>query len=269
LSSTFFPLIELFNRGVAEELEVAELTRYFNYGLDVPITVKRHFNYNVDVPVSVKRHFVDSLDVAINVKRHFAFSTDFEVDDTPAGVVYPFAGAIASIPLDTCYATVQACLEPSYPALFNAIGVIYGAADGTHFNLPDFRDRMLIGAYQDDSGVPKTNVTGVLTANGGSITLNTFGASVTRGTSGVSVGNHADHVHSGPASHTLVSNKQGSGSGSVVTTNTHGNTGNPTGALNHSVNEPNAGAGHDHGFTQPSNHTAIPPYFAVVYMIKT
>ena len=254
---------------MAEELEVAELTRYFNYSVNVPISVKRHFNYSVDVPVSVKRHFVDSLDVAINVKRHFAFSTDFEVDDTPAGVVYPFAGAIASIPSGYLLCDGSSLLRTSYPALFNAIGVIYGAADGTHFNLPDFRDKMLVGARQDDSGIPKTNVTGVLTANGGSITLVHSGASVTRGPSGVSVGNHADHVHSGPASHTLVSNKQASGSGSVVTTNTHGNTGNPTGALNHSVNEPNGGAGHDHGFTQPSNHTAIPPYFAVVYIIKT
>lgn len=67
-------LIELFNLGVTVELEVAELTRYFNYSLDVPITVKRHFNYNVYVPVSVKRHFVDSLDVAINGKRHFALA---------------------------------------------------------------------------------------------------------------------------------------------------------------------------------------------------
>jgi microcystin-dependent protein len=268
LSSTFFPLIELFNRG-AGELKVAELIRYFNYGLDVPISVKRHFNYSLDIPVSVKRHFVDCLDVALDVKRHFAFSVDFEVDDTPAGVVYPFAGPIASIPVGYLLCDGSSLLRASYPALFSAIGVIYGAADGTHFNLPDFRDKMLVGARQDDSGTPKTNVTGALTANGGSITLTHSGASVTRGASGVTVNDHANHVHSGPASHTSVSNKQGSSSGSVVTTNTHGNTGNPTATLTHSVTEPNAGAGHDHGFTQPNNHTAIPPYFAVVYMIKT
>ena len=83
------------------------------------------------------------------------------------------------------------------------------------------------------------------------------GGAVTRGTSGVTVGNHADHVHSGPASHTSVSSKQGSSSGNVVTTNTHGNTGNPTAALTHSVTEPNASAGHDHGITQPSAHAAM------------
>ncbi len=244
----------MFNRG-AGELEAAELTRYFNYRLDVPISIKRHFNYSMDVPVSVKRHFV--------------FSTDFEVDDTPTGVVYPFAGPIASIPVGYLLCDGSSLLRESYPALFSAIGVIYGAADGTHFNLPDFRDRMLVGARQDDSGTPKTNVTGLLTANGGSITLTHSGASVARGISGVAVNNHANHVHSGSANHTSVSSKQGSSSGNVVTTNTHGNTGNPTSALTHSVVEPNAGAGHDHAFTQPSDHTAISPYFAVVYMIKT
>ena len=257
------------NRQAAVELEIAKLTRYFNYSLDVPITVKRHFNYNLDIPISVKRHFVNSMDVAINVKRHFTFSTDFEVDDTPTGVVYPFAGPIANIPAGYMLCNGASLLRSSYASLFSAIGTIYGAADGSHFNLPDFRDRMIVGAYQDDSGVPKTNVTGALTASGGNITLNHSNGSVTRGTSGVTVDNHGNHVHSGSANHTSVSSKQGSSSGNVVTTNTHGNTGNPTAALTHSVVEPNAGAGHDHAFTQPNDHTAIPPYFAVVYMIKT
>jgi microcystin-dependent protein len=259
----------LFNQEAATELEVARTTRYFSFNSDSPIFVKRHSAFSFDIPITIKNHFNESFDIPIFVKRHFSFSSDMEVDDTPVGVVYPFAGAIASIPSGYLLCDGSSLLRTSYSALFSAIGVIYGSADGTHFNLPDFRDRMLIGARQDDSGVPKTNVTGALTANGGSITLVHSGASVTRGPSSVSVGNHADHVHSGPASHTLVSNKQGSGSGSVVTTNTHGNTGNPTGTLSHSVNEPNGGAGHDHGFTQPSNHTAIPPYFAVVYIIKT
>jgi hypothetical protein len=64
------------------------------------------------------------------------------------------------------------------------------------------------------------------------------------------------HVHSGSANHTSVSTKQGSSAGNVVTTNTHGNTGNPTATLTHTVNEPNAGQGHDHAFSQPSDHGA-------------
>jgi microcystin-dependent protein len=268
LSSIFFPLIELFNREGANEVVVAGLTRYFNYNLDIPITVKRHHTYSFDIPIAVKRHFTDSLDVAINVKRHFSFSTDFEVDDTPPGVIYPFAGAIANIPAGYLLCNGASLLRSSYAALFAVIGTIYGAADGSHFNIPDYRDKMIVGAYQDDSGVPKTNVTGALTASGGNLTLTHAGGAVTRGLSGVTVDNHGNHVHSGSANHTSVSSKQGSSSGNVVTTNTHGNTGNPTATLTHSVVEPNAGGGHDHAFTQPSNHTAIPPYFAVVYMIR-
>jgi len=259
----------LFNHAGANEIVVAQLTRYFNYNLDIPITVKRHQEYSLDIPIAVKRHSTNSLDVAINGQRHFSFSTDFEVDDTPPGVVYPFAGPIANIPAGYLLCNGASLLRSSYAALFSAIGTIYGAADGTHFNIPDYRDKMIVGAYQDDSGVPKTNVTGALTASGGNLALTHANGAVTRGTSGVTVDNHANHVHSGSASHTRVTSKQGSASGNVVTTETHGNTGNPTSTLTHSVTEPNTGAGHDHAFTQPSNHTAIPPYFAVVYMIRT
>jgi microcystin-dependent protein len=266
LSCTFFPLIELFNRARGIK---AEVTRYFNYNLDIPITVKRHHNSSLDMAIAARRHFNEALDVAINATRHFGFSIDFEVDDTPPGVIYPFAGPIANIPAGYLLCDGASLLRSSYAALFAAIGVIYGAADGTHFNLPDYRDKMVIGAAQDDSGIPKTNVTGSLTVSGGSLTLTHSDGAVTRGSSGVTVSNHGNHVHSGSASHTRVSTKQGSSSGNVVTTETHGNTGNPTAALTHSVVEPNAGGGHDHAFTQPSNHTAIPPYFAVVYMIRT
>lgn len=37
-------------------------------------------------------------------------------------------------------------LRATYPNLFNAIGTAYGAADGTHFTLPDLRGRSPIGA---------------------------------------------------------------------------------------------------------------------------
>ena len=268
MSSTFFPLIELYNR-ISGTIPTANLKRYFNYNVDVPITVKRHFSYSKEPPISAKRHFDCCLDSAINVKRHFLFILAPEFDDTPAGCIYPFAGPITNIPSGYLLCNGASLLRGSYPSLFSAIGTIYGAADGSHFSLPDYRDKMMIGAYQDDSGVPKTNVTGALTASGGNITLNHSNGAVTRGSSGVTVDNHGNHVHSGSANHTQVSSKQGSSSGNVVTTNTHGNTGNPTAALTHNVVEPNAGAGHDHSFSQPSDHTAIPPYFAVVYMIKT
>lgn len=37
-------------------------------------------------------------------------------------------------------------LRSSYSTLFDVIGTTFGSVDGTHFNLPDFRGRMVIGA---------------------------------------------------------------------------------------------------------------------------
>ena len=299
MSSTFFPLIELFKRP-PRGLSVASITRYFNYNLDIAIAVRQHFNYNLDIPIRGTRHFDESLDVAINGNRHHNYLEAPELDDTPVGCVYQFAGPIANIPSGYLLCNGASLLRSSYTSLFAALGTLYGAVDGSHFNIPDFRDKMLIGATQDDSGVPKTNVTGSLTQSGGSITLTHSGGSVTRGVSGVSTGAGSAHTHTVGTtavtptthstqgahthdSHTNVSTKYGSSSGSPLigptthssqgghTHDNHGLTWGPAteSAHTHAITEPNAGAGHDHGFTQPSNHTAIPPYFAVAYIIKT
>jgi hypothetical protein len=76
---------------------------------------------------------------------------------------------------------------------------------------------------------------------------------------GTAVSAHSSHTHPGGtlavASHTVVSTKQGTSSGNVVTTATHtvsGSTGNENASLTHSVTQPNA-----HTVTQPSNHAAL------------
>lgn len=73
------------------------------------------------------------------------------------------------------------------------------------------------------------------------------GGAVDRGASGITISDHSKVV-----------DKQGADAGNVVTTETH------------TVNEPNAGAGHDHGFTQPADHAGmiiLNPYI-VVYIWK-
>lgn len=55
----------------------------------------------------------------------------------------------------------QSVLRASYPRLFAKIGTTYGSADGTHFSLPDYRDRFPVGV----SG------TKVITATGGAATV--------------------------------------------------------------------------------------------------
>lgn len=61
----------------------------------------------------------------------------------PAGAVVPFAGS--SAPTGFLICDGSSLLRSSYADLFAAIGTTYGAADGSHFNIPDLRGRGVIG----------------------------------------------------------------------------------------------------------------------------
>jgi microcystin-dependent protein len=90
-------------------------------------------------------------------------------DVVRTGVIQEWGGTIASIPTGYLFCDGSAVSRTTYSALFTAIGTRHGAGDGsTTFNLPDKCDVLNIGAKQDDSSIPKTNVTGALTASGGS-----------------------------------------------------------------------------------------------------
>lgn len=62
----------------------------------------------------------------------------------PAGAVIEFGADAAPTAHLACDG--QSLLRSSYPDLFAAVGTAFGAADGTHFSLPDLRGRLLIGA---------------------------------------------------------------------------------------------------------------------------
>jgi microcystin-dependent protein len=208
-----------------------------------------------------------------------------EEDEMPIGCVYPFAGPIANIPANYLLCDGRSLDRATYAALFAALGNSWGAVDGSHFNIPDYRNKTLVGAQQDDSGVAKTNIEGSLQQSGGSTTLSHGGANTTidshTGTD-VTIDQHSA-TNTGYATtgltigaHSTVSNKQGSSSGTVVTSATH------------SVTEPNSGSGHRHStpalshtphvtqpsnhnltITQPNNHTnVVPPYGAVTWIIR-
>ena len=82
-------------------------------------------------------------------------------------MILPWGGSIANIPSDYLFCDGSAVSRTTYSALFAVISTIHGVGDGsTTFNLPDRRNATSIGAQQDDSGVPKTNVTGSLTQSG-------------------------------------------------------------------------------------------------------
>lgn len=70
------------------------------------------------------------------------------------------ASAASSCPIGTVAADGTSYLRTTFPALFTAIGTTYGAVDGTHFNVPDYR-----GLFQRGAG---TNGT-ALQSNGGAV----------------------------------------------------------------------------------------------------
>ena len=69
-----------------------------------------------------------------------------------AGVVKDFAGALAQIPAGYLNCDGASVLRASYAALFSAIGVLWGSADGTHFNLPNLSRRATVGAGGTGTG---------------------------------------------------------------------------------------------------------------------
>lgn len=93
------------------------------------------------------------------------------VSGKDVGDIFMYGGAIADIPAGCALADGAAFSRTQYPLLFAKYGTIHGAGDGqTTANLPDLRDRFLIGARSDSSGKAMTNVTGALTQSNAAVT---------------------------------------------------------------------------------------------------
>ena len=61
----------------------------------------------------------------------------------PTGVILPYAGITP--PTGYLICDGRSFLRTTHPGLFAVIGTTYGAADGTHFNIPDLRQRFPMG----------------------------------------------------------------------------------------------------------------------------
>lgn len=106
----------------------------------------------------------------------------------PAGTVQLTATAAAPSGWLLCQG--QSLLRADYPDLFSAIGTAFGSVDGTHFTLPDLRDRVPVGI----SGTKTRGATGgaatvTLTGQQSGIKAHSHGVAITTGTES------ADHTH--------------------------------------------------------------------------
>lgn len=75
--------------------------------------------------------------------------------NAPTGIIRAYAGATAPDGYLLCDGASY--LRADYQALFDIIGTAFGAADGTHFNVPDARGRTLVGK---NTGVAAFNAVG-------------------------------------------------------------------------------------------------------------
>jgi microcystin-dependent protein len=67
----------------------------------------------------------------------------------PTGAVIPYAGPLAPAtdpPDGWLFCNGASLLRTTYSILYDVIGTTYGSVDGTHFNLPDLRSRLPLGA---------------------------------------------------------------------------------------------------------------------------
>jgi len=89
-------------------------------------------------------------------------------DRVKTGTVEVWAGTIASLPEGRKHCDGAAISRTLFAELFNEIGTTYGAGDGsTTYNVPEMRDKFIVGANQDSSGIAKTLLTGSLAKTGG------------------------------------------------------------------------------------------------------
>jgi len=87
------------------------------------------------------------------------------------GEIRMWAGAIADTPSAWLHCDGSEISRNTYVDLYTNIGTAYGVGDGsTTFNIPDSKNRFIVGAKQDSSGVAKSNLEGSLNKNGGSLT---------------------------------------------------------------------------------------------------
>lgn len=145
----------------------------------------------------------------------------------------------------------------------------WALCDGNN-GTPDLRNKFLIGAQEDAAGEAKTNVTGTLTTTGGSTTTSSDGGEVLN-TSAVAltVGQLPKFsVPLGDRSNNHAYTNTAPFQGTPFNVASNNNT-NPTGSESAFSKTVGNNETHLHSVTTTDHtHTAIPPYYALVFLMK-
>lgn len=155
-------------------------------------------------------------------------------------------------------------LRATYPALFTAIGTVFGAVDGTHFNVPDLRDRFVIGKGVNPASDALGETGGVTT-----VTLTAAQSGLPAHTHAGSSGTEsAFHTHNVADLYVSVAGETGFASGAQSHTK--------PGITSTTETSGTESALHTHAITVSANaaaaasgsHENLPPFIAFNYLIK-
>ncbi len=181
----------------------------------------------------------------------------------------------------------------TYPELFAKISTLYGSVDSTHFNIPDMRDRFIIGGGNLSQGQKNTAANFNVAAEGAhshtvggwALTLaqlpshshgaGTYAFSDTTSSSGA-------HSHTYSRISESSGGTAGEGGNGLVETSTNtstfaAHTHTVSGAVTGTSSTAGSGATHTHTLTNASDHThavtvaqvrAATPWYAQAYIIK-
>jgi len=123
----------------------------------------------------------------------------------PSGSIIAWGGKHSTIPVGYLFCDGFAHSRTTYSALFAALGTIHGSGDGsTTFNVPDLRDKFIIGANTSETDDTFPGIAAGKT--GGSadaiVVLHSHGHTLSPSVS-VSGGNHSHGVSNDSHSHTI------------------------------------------------------------------
>lgn len=178
----------------------------------------------------------------------------------PVGVCLPYAGStVPGVLWMFCDGT--SLVRSTYPDLFAVIGTTYGAADGTHFNLPDMRQRYPLGKAASGTGASLGDTGGTIDHTHDAHSAHS--ASSDHGTHSSGGG----HTHDGHGtvlgSHNIASNTTTGGGADRATNGGHAGTHSSDGGHTHDAHSAHT-ASSAHG-----THSAVnAPYLALNYIIR-
>lgn len=191
----------------------------------------------------------------------------------PVGALLQFAGATAPAGWLICDGSSK--LRTDYPALFAVIGTTYGSVDGTHFTLPDLRNKVAVGSgstySRGQTGGAATVTLTTTTMPSHSHSLSGTASSAGSHSHGGSTDSNGDHSHSesqsGNRSDILA------GGGTNVGTQQSGSTGS-AGSHSHGISTDSQGS-HSHSLSgsvasngSDGAHENMPPFVAMPYIIR-